>query len=403
MKKSFILLFALLGFSTASAFEACTDENSYLEDFLNDHGPEPESVLPALCVERAQLNLPARGYYGFCQGPVGMPGRTHPRPCVSENYVRTIHSALLDVSECLGYDPRWAFASFNLESALHINAVGAAGDVGVGQLTKAAINQVNMRARIDAEEMVRNSSIPACQRLRGFMAPHSSDPAQRCGFMTMPENPRRNLIYSILLLRENRKLIEKYFLRLKPEFPPTVNVERLKQELAKLGYNSGVAGLAATIKAYTEQMGHSLGPHHFHFENMEATAYPAYLGRHFPVKEGRESTKKRISKYMKYVIASVRRVDTQLGGGVCYSADMFPPLGPHPIEQVTLPNSRQAERLVLKYMNRLADQSEAHSMSSCAEARAQFRFEFIPKGLEPQDLPEPLFKRWRYLCLGKKI
>lgn len=402
MKKCLLVLVALLGFKTL-AYEVCTDENNYLEDFLLDYGPEPESLLPSACVERAQLNLPAKGFYGHCDGPVGMPGRTHPRPCVSKNYVRTVHSALLDASECLGYDPRWAFASFNLESALHINAVGLAGDVGVGQLTKAAINQINMRARADAEEMVRNSSIPACQRLRGFMAPHTSEPEQRCGFMTMPENPRRNLIYSILLLRENRKLIEKYFLRLKPDFPPSVNVERLKQQLAKLAYNSGVAGLAATIKAYTEQMGTRLGPHHFHFENMETTAYPAYLGRHFPVKEGRESTKKRISKYMKYVIASVRKVDNQLGGGVCISPEMFPPLGPHPMDQAAMPDMQQAERLVLKYTKMLADQSEARFMESCAEARAQFRFEFVPKGLEPKDLPEPLYARWRTLCVGKKL
>lgn len=382
------------------AYETCTEQNNYLESLLPNAGPEPYSRLPSACVERAQLNLPAGGYYGFCAGPEGMPGRTHPRPCISEKYVRAIHSALIDVSDCLGYDPRWAFASFNLESALHLNAVGAAGDVGVGQLTKSAIDQINSRARAVTEEMMRKSSIPACKRLLGYIKSHSSEPEQRCGFMSLPENPRRNLLYSVLLLRDNRKLIERYFVRLGLNLPSTVDVERLQIQLAKLAYNSGAAGLAATLKAYLDQMGTSVGPHHFHFENLEATAYPAYLGRYFPVKEGRESSRKRIAKYMKYVIASVRKVDSQLGGGVCLSPEMFPPLTVHPVDRTPTIDPVQADRLVTKYILQLADQSEALHMRDCRKARAQFRFEFVPMGLEPEDLPEPLYKRWLSLCGG---
>jgi hypothetical protein len=384
----------------ASAYEICTEQNNYLESLLPNAGPEPYSQLPSACVERAQLNLAAAGYYGFCPSPEGMPGRTHPRPCISEKYVRAVHTALLDASECLGYDPRWAFASFNLESALHLNAVGAAGDVGVGQLTRSAIDQINSRARAANEEMMRKSGIPACKRLLGYIKPHSGEPDQRCGFMSLPENPRRNLIYSILLLRDNRKLVERYFQRLDIRLPQTVDVERLQHQLAKLAYNSGAAGLVAALKAYLDQMGTSAGPHHFHFENMEATSYPSYLGRHFPVKEGRESTRKRIAKYMKYVIASVRKVDGQLGGGVCLSPDMFPPLGVHPVDQHSPPDAKQARRLVTKYLLKLADKSEAFRKTSCKEARAQFRFEFVPAGLEPEDLPAPLYKRWLRLCGG---
>lgn len=406
MNRILALLLCLTIAGPAGAYEICTAENDYLEEDLPNFAPETPSELSAACIERAQLNLKPTGYYGYCPTPEGMPGRTHPRPCISERYVRTVHAALLDVSDCLGYDPRWAFASFNLESALHINAVGGAGDVGVGQLTKAAIDQVNARARAVAEEIFRRSSRPSCRRLAGYAEAESSAPQNRCGFMTLPENPRRNLIYSILLLQENRKMIERYFQRYNLRFPAGVQVERLKKSLSKLAYNSGAAGLVATLRAYLDQMGSQVGDHDFHFENFEAVGFAAYLGRHFPIKEGQESVRKRVSKYMSFVAISARRVDRQLGGGVCLSPDMFPPLGPHPLSARSdlrpVPSAVRARQFITKYIEEMADDSEAVEMKSCREARAQFLFEFLPARLKPSDLPENLYRRWRNLCHDKK-
>jgi hypothetical protein len=65
-----VLLPLLLSLSLcpfAHAFEACSEQNSYLEDLL----PLPEAVdinvsLPMNCVEASQRSLAANGYYGFC-------------------------------------------------------------------------------------------------------------------------------------------------------------------------------------------------------------------------------------------------------------------------------------------------------------------------------------------------
>lgn len=310
--------------SSAFGYEVCNSQNNYLEDLLPTPSETISVSLPSGCVEASQRSLAAKGYYGFCPTDEGMPTRSHPRPCGSRKYVETVHSTLINVADCLDFDPRLAFATFNLESAMHLNAVGAATDVGVGQLTRAAIDEVTLNALDRARRHAEQSLRPSCQSILPFMTPHDSAKENRCGFMALPENPTRNLVYSILLIEQNRKSLDRYWTRLGIVLPPSVNVERLKERLTMLAYNAGSAGSVATLAAYIEQMGSSrLNERLLNFESRDYYSFVNYMANYYPVADGKESSRKRISKYINYIIQAARRVEV-LARQRCFEPDTFP-------------------------------------------------------------------------------
>ncbi|MBX3020865.1 MAG: hypothetical protein KF799_04250 [Bdellovibrionales bacterium] len=395
-------LFMHVIFATpAFAYETCTAQNSYLEAMLpNVIDDSIPSALPEQCVEAAQASLAPTGYYGFCPTADGAPGRTHPRPCLSRKYVGTVHSALVAVADCLDFDPRLAFATFNLESAVHLNAVGAATDVGVGQLTKSAIDEVTLNALDRARKMATSSSKPSCQKILPYMTAHSSEKAKRCGFMHLPENPWRNLVYSILLMQQNRKAVDRYWTRLNIQVPADVHVEQLKEHLTHLAYNAGSAGGMATLAAYTELMGPRASDRLFNFESQDFYSFARFMGRSFPVGAGKESTRKRISKYVFYVAQAARRVE-RLAGVQCFDPLTFPPYDPtQPVVFNSPPDFSRALDLTESKLLTLARDFKSGQKSnlSCAAKRARFVYEFVPSGLQPEDLPIALLQVYRTLC-----
>ncbi len=385
---TFIL--SLLLSPSAFAFETCTPENDYLESLLPPaEAPAADSTLPQICVERAHLSMPLQGFFGHCPTPVGRPSRDRKRACISERFVSATHSALVDVTDCLGYDTRLAFATLALESALHINAVGAGGDVGIGQLTKSAIDEVNFNAFDRALRQVQQSNKPACRRIVSFMSKADSGIENRCAFMSLPENPVRNLIYSILLLQQNRRVINNLWSRFQIELPSTVNSERLKSLLAMLAYNSGPAGVMSALKSYVTQMGPSLTDQHFDFEGPDEGGFARYLNFNFPSND--PAARKRISKYVGFVMASTRRFDRAAGGRQeCIHAEYLnPPV--RAIAQIPIPNRAQARNL-----SKLLAIDVAESLTTCQE----FEFAFLGRTLRIRDLTPALRAIHHKLCKG---
>ncbi|MGE3684619.1 MAG: hypothetical protein AB7G93_23120 [Bdellovibrionales bacterium] len=387
------------------AYETCGPDNDYLEAGL----PEPDGTtlthLPEACVERSHLNLPRMGFYGHCPSADGRPGRTHPRPCVSEKYVRAVHSALINVSECLGYDPRLAYATFNLESAMHLNAVGRATDVGVGQLTRVGIDEVNLNAFDRAYRQVSRSHLPACALILPMMSKHPSDIDQRCGFISSPENPVRNLIYSVLLIQQLRRSVDVYWSRLGIALPAEINAERVKRLMTMLSYNAGPGGVMATLKGYSMQMGDQLKSRHFDFESTAPDSFVRYLRKNFPVGEGQDAVRNRVSQYLKHVLASVRRIDS-LAGGQCLAPEVEP-----------LPATQQAaggEVRTIQWDGRVASQlvrtgvidltkyigteGRIRGAKSCARLKHDLLFAFSPPEARVENLPSLVLKYYVKVC-----
>lgn len=381
----------------AQIYEVCSEQNSYLENLLPVAKPHPAPhAIPQLCVQTAHLSLPVKGYYGFCETPVGTPARTHIRACVSEKYVASVHHALLDATDCFGHDPLLAFATFNLESALHLNAVGAATDVGVGQLTKSAIDEVNLNALDKARKLAQASTKSSCRLMLPYMTAHPSDAPNRCGFMSLPENPNRNVIYSVLLMLQNRKIVQTLWTRYGIELPAEISADRLKSLLAMLAYNAGAGGVMATLKAYVQQMGaENLTTSHFRMEGLDEAGFTRYLGENFPSND--PVTRKRVSKYIGHVLTSARRIDKLAGGTqACLHIDYFErPI--QPLDPAPAPDRELARRLVKE--NLLAIAREEDKDLECTTARHNFMFKFAPRGSTMEDLPSYLRIAYDELCL----
>lgn len=394
---------AVLGGWPCAAFEVCTSQNNYLEALLPPPTapavPAPEILLSQACVQASQASLAPTGYYGFCPSPDGQPVRNQRRPCLSEKYVSAVYTSLINVSDCLGVDPRLAFATFNLESAVHLNAVGAATDVGIGQLTKSAIDEVTLNALDHARVEASRSSRPSCQAILPYMTPHGSDKTERCGFMSLPENPNRNLVYSILLIEQNRKAVDRFWDRLQIHLPASIDIESLKWKLTMLAYNSGAAGAVATLKAYVDQMGSHLSERSLHFENRSWGSFPTYLSLYFPSQD--KGTRSRVSKYIGYIAQAARRVET-LAGVACFDPSTFPPFEKDRPEvfsaakRLAAPGARQ---IIQDNMDHLADLFDSEDKAAdCTERKAAFLFAFLPRGQSPQDLSPRLYRHYLSLC-----
>jgi hypothetical protein len=382
------LLISLLMSPPSLAFEVCNRDNDYLELNLPPaEAPATPPRLPQICVEKAHLSLPPTGFYGFCPTPLGRPARTHRRPCISERYVSAVHSSLIDVTDCFGYDVQLAYATFMLESAAHLNAVGAATDVGIGQLTKSAIDEVNLNAFDRAYRQALNSPKPSCSRILAGMTKHGSAIEERCGFMNLPENPIRNLIYSILLLQQNRRVINNLWARLQIDLPAAVDAERLKTLMSMLAYNSGPAGIVSVLKSYSTQMGQVLTDQHFDFEGPDEGGFARYLNFNFPSND--PVVRKRISKYVGHVMASARRMDRAAGGKqeCVHVKYLLPPI--RAIAHIRAQNQTQARGLVKHYASFVAE-----GFNTCHD----FEFAFLGQSLRVQDLTPKLRAVHDRLC-----
>lgn len=382
------LLFSFLMAAPVFAFEICNSDNDYLEMALPPAEPAAApSSFPQICIESAHLSLPPTGFYGFCPTPMGKPARTHKRPCVSEKYVSAVHSGLIDVTDCFGYDTQLAFATFMLESGAHLNAVGAATDVGIGQLTKSAIDEVNLNAFDRAYRQATNSAKPSCSRILPAMTKHASAIEERCGFMSLPENPVRNLVYSVLLLQQNRRVINNLWTRLQIDLPVAVDVERLKTLMSMLAYNAGPAGIVSVLKSYSTQMGSVLTNQHFDFEGPDEGSFARYINFNFPSND--PVVRKRVSKYVGHVMASARRMDRVAGGKqeCVHVKYLMPPI--RTLAQISQQNRAQARGLVKQYTSIVAE-----SFKTCHD----FEFAFLGQTLRAQDLTPQLRAIHHGLC-----
>lgn len=370
------------------AYETCTPENDYLESALPAVDPAAAaSRFPQNCIESAHLSMPLSGYYGFCPTAVGKPARTHKRACVSEKYVSAVHSALVDVTDCFDYDTRLAFSTLALESAAHLNAVGAATDVGIGQLTKSAIDEVNFNAFDRALRQAQQSGKASCRKILPLMTKAGSGLDDRCAFMNLPDNPVRNLIYSILLLQQNRRVINNLWTRLQIDIPAAVDAERLKTLMAMLAYNSGPAGITSVLKSYSTQMGAALTNQHFDFEGPDEGGFVRYLNANFPSND--PAVRKRVSKYVGYIMASTRRMDRVAGGRqeCIHSEYLNPPV--RALAVIPAANRAQARGLVKNYAL-----TAAHDLKTCHD----FEFAFLGRTLRVQDLNPSLRAVHHKLC-----
>lgn len=233
--------------------KTCGPERTYLlagiRQISNDYlitRQGQDRILPRACVSYVMNNfIDARKTkspsYGLCfneQGELtGKPYRGADKsgtymPCVTEEYVNSVHNSLVDVADCLNIPIKELLPKLHNESGLHVNTLGPDADGGIGQLTRAAIQEVFMRhlgnpgadstLNFYLKEM-RASGKASCQRILSQKSAYTFDLPRgkrlcmmhetgsdcfmpwalenRCEFMMGPENPLRNVLMTAIYYR----------------------------------------------------------------------------------------------------------------------------------------------------------------------------------------------------------
>lgn len=181
--------------------------------FLKSRTAKEGSEFPMSCVGyvmRTYLDARTRPsrFYSYCAKPSGRPRKPKKTHCVTEEYVTSVYSSYVDITNCLDIPQRDLIPKLFNESGFHINTLGSGFDAGVGQLTGPAIASVQQLATFDGKtmtwlemfkEQISKSEKPSCQRIAKFPELFKKvpiEPSQRCGLIAAPENPLKNVLYT---------------------------------------------------------------------------------------------------------------------------------------------------------------------------------------------------------------
>lgn len=188
-------------------------KNSKLMTNLNTDRNDSTQIgkLPRECVTHIMnsFQLPSTAF-AKCSSAHARPQRNGAKPCVTETMVNVTYNSLFDVADCLNLDPKILLPKLYNEGGLLINTYGGGSDAGVGQLTEIAIEETNKFYKDYLKEMNdAKISKPSCFRLieNKKLVEKTVNPSveNRCGLISAPENPLKNILYMGILNRKNQQ------------------------------------------------------------------------------------------------------------------------------------------------------------------------------------------------------
>ncbi len=199
--------------------------------------------------ERAEQGLREIGHYVYCDPQSERVITKHQPPCPTPQYLNSIRNTYNSVLKCVGFDPKHLFALTAVESGFQINTLSLAGvDIGIGQLTPIAVEDVNPHWQEYIAEIQQNSS-PDCETIKPLL--HDLQRAEDdliCALTDLPSNPVKNLIYISFLHKKNQDYMNRLFdihgLKVQIEnligrVPTESEIQNIKEILITLSYNAG--------------------------------------------------------------------------------------------------------------------------------------------------------------------
>lgn len=212
--------------------------------------------------ERAAQGKVELGHYVYCDPKSDRIIKKHEPPCPTSNYINTIKNSYNSVFKCLGFSPKELFAITAVESGFQINTLSLAGvDIGIGQLTPIAVDDVNPHWQQYLDEIAANGS-PECENLRPYLAEMTKVEADlTCGLTDLPENPIKNLVYISFLHKKNQDYMNRLFdihgipskiADLVGRYPTVDELAHIKDILVTLSYNSGSPTAVQALEDFME-------------------------------------------------------------------------------------------------------------------------------------------------------
>lgn len=261
--------------STSTQYEdilACDKKRQYYENqilsqpHLGDLLQHREAVdFPQTCIISTMnhFNVPKTNY-AFCARPNSQVISPAAKPCVTPNLVNLTYNGFMDITECLQLSPKALLPKIDFESGFFLNAYGGDKEGGVGQLTRAAIAEVNSFYDRYMNE-VETSTNPACLRVlkyKNLLGKVPTGPDQRCSLMSLPENPMRNIFYTAIFNRINRDLLtgeaglfktEALREKLIAAGLESPDMDFFIEVVSQAGYNTGVKTAFNILESYLEK------------------------------------------------------------------------------------------------------------------------------------------------------
>lgn len=326
-------------------YEQCHSGNDYLEKQLADQvasssllgtlisrSVSAQSIIKSSCV-RASLDL-GSSHFRNCSGTKY--GKQLTEPCLSEKYFKLVNNSFDVVATCMKdyiaanetdaekkLDVRAIYALINIESGFQVNSVSATGAGGIGQLTAAAIADVNMNQLSGVRSSLDSSKFTNCRRISSEML-NSSQPipsraSSSCERISIANgNPLKNMVYTFAYLRGVKEDLESQIFtndRYSSKFKLSdVDLARVKRAMMVWSYNTGAAGIITPVKALLNLFyGNKVVTNADDFiESLQQ-----YIQK-FPAGANRSAFRRReTSRYFPKITDTLNSIERNIGGGSC--------------------------------------------------------------------------------------
>ncbi len=233
-----------------------------IKDLLIERSPSSDAFSQQCVLYSMHAFQVPKSNFAVCpaaSGPAQVPGS---KPCITPPLVNMTYNAYMDITSCLGINPKHLMPKIDFESGYFLNTFGPEKEGGLGQLTRTALLDVNNQYDHYMQEIQKNMvNQKACERVMAYkdlltQAAVGSD--QRCAVMGLPENPIRNIFYTVLLNRINRDRVNEQFekLKLKEKLEragvKNPNIKFFQEMTAMAGYNIGVGHAVRILNSYLD-------------------------------------------------------------------------------------------------------------------------------------------------------
>lgn len=324
-------------FSISNQLEnSCNDQNSYLKQQLKSDIAKKIINIPRIenssfsikesCIHASQKTTLGEKQKTFAQcqsGALKISKKKTIRPCIDNEYLNfTTHSFNL-AAQCMAkssFEVESIFGMMNVESGFHANAVSATGSSGIGQLTSAAIKDINVNELKNLRNQLSENENTQCQNVANdFLSSNSpirSDRKFSCDRVSIEKgNPLLNMIYTFAYVQKTKKDLEKFFFK---QFDKSFNLsfdelDKLKLELSIWGHNTGIMGLLVPMKILMKKYKHTRITDRTKFleelaEQMKRT--PASANK-------TASRRKETSNYLPKIQERLSMIKNDFAGGSC--------------------------------------------------------------------------------------
>lgn len=213
-----------------------------------------ESTFPSIAVGEKS------NYFVKCKNDKSEPMRGQKRPLYKKNEIKQLQVAFSNITDCFDIEAKWLFPKLMMESGFHPGIQNPNGDAGIGQLTWAAIRDVDSSLPRYKEWLNENKK-PSCKWVaktikskKNFWSPLEGQ--SKCAILGADKGAFKNLFYTAVFHRMNKDYVNKEFEKRKISqllsdagFPDGHN-EKIKKLLFALGYNTGGKTAVKNLEEY---------------------------------------------------------------------------------------------------------------------------------------------------------